>query len=585
MAYQSLYRKWRPQTFAAMVGQEVVSRTLENAVRTGRIAHAYLFTGPRGTGKTSAARLFAKALNCAERQGAEPCDRCSSCVAIREGHSVDVLEIDGASNRGIGEIRELREHVGIAPMLGRYRFYIIDEVHQLTDQAFNALLKTLEEPPAHVIFILATTDAHKVPATIASRCQQFSFQRIAPRPLRERLSFVAQQEGIEVDERALALIVQAADGSLRDALSLLDQAVSFSGYTISAAMLEQMLGFVPEEAVEAFVEALRQRSLNDTLTILARVSDAGGDLRQFTQQVIEVLRRKLLTISKGIADREADWSGLQLVEAIRILAAVDFGTRFAVSPELALELAVAEICFGCSPLPELPRQTAVTTEVSLAPTSGETVSADQPQVQRLSGEQHEGPMAEVVSQPTVGIAAPVVGGRGATVDSGVYDSVRRQWETVVDHLRAVDKRAQALCNSCVFLGIDENVLLLSANGNEFVHRAVNDAKSHGVIERVVREVFGRGLVVRCDLQGGSLANQEHAAERIGDTSRADRVVLQQEDGTALSGSRLADHEPAEAEDKLDQLVRHDPTVKMAMEVFGAKIDRVLIEEGERLRKG
>src|SRR6185312_4672396 len=275
MAYQSLYRKWRPQTFAAMVGQEHVARTLANAVREERMAHAYLFTGPRGTGKTSAARLFAKALDCAERVGGEPCDRCASCVAIRDGRSLDVLEIDGASNRGIDEIRDLRERVGMAPSTGPFRFYIIDEVHQLTEAAFNALLKTLEEPPAHVIFILATTDAHKVPATISSRCQHFSFHRHNAAGTRARLTEVAAAEGFTLEPAALEQLVQVADGSLRDALSILDQAVAFCGPTVGIDQLTAMLGLVPQAAVAEFAGYLRERNLAAAVQMPHRLAEDG----------------------------------------------------------------------------------------------------------------------------------------------------------------------------------------------------------------------------------------------------------------------------------------------------------------------
>ena len=223
MAYVALYRQWRPQDFKNLVGQNHISSTLKNAIQLGKIAHAYLFSGPRGTGKTSTAKILAKSLNCMNGPTSDPCNVCANCERITNGTSMDVLEIDAASNRGIDEIRELRESVKFAPVDGRYKVYIIDEVHMLTNEAFNALLKTLEEPPAHVVFILATTEAHKIPATIHSRCQRFDFRRIGFREIEQRLTDVAQHNGLTVAPDALKLIASHADGGLRDALSILDQ--------------------------------------------------------------------------------------------------------------------------------------------------------------------------------------------------------------------------------------------------------------------------------------------------------------------------------------------------------------------------
>nr|MBI3613485.1 DNA polymerase III subunit gamma/tau [Nitrospirota bacterium] len=296
--YVVLARKWRPQQFDDVVGQEHVARTLTNALTAGRIAHAYLFAGPRGVGKTTMARLLAKALNCQTASTATPtaCGQCESCQEIAQGIAVDVMEIDGASSRGINEIRELRERINYAPLKGRRRVYIIDEVHMLTNEAFNALLKTLEEPPPHVVFIFATTELHKVPATIQSRCQQFLFRRLSRREIVVRLELIAKREGFALSSSGLVMIAQAADGSLRDALSLLDQAVAFGGPSITDEELRQLLGVIDRRQMTELFEALAQREANGALTVIRSLSRQGQDLRQLCGMILEWLRH--LTVAK-----------------------------------------------------------------------------------------------------------------------------------------------------------------------------------------------------------------------------------------------------------------------------------------------
>jgi DNA polymerase-3 subunit gamma/tau len=290
MTYQVLARKWRPQTFESVVGQDAITRTLRNALAAGRIAHAYLFAGPRGIGKTTTARLLARSLLCGDRRGAEPCDRCVVCEETRAGTSVDVLEIDGASNRGIEEIRTLRENVKYAPSRGRYKVYIIDEVHQLTEAAFNALLKTLEEPPAHVVFVLATTDPRDIPATVLSRVQRFDFRPIAPDVLVSRLQAILAEEQVSFDPAALPQVVRAADGSLRDALSLLDTAIAYGNGRVEAETVAHLLGATAPVEVRAFAEALIAHDVAAAVSAIDRAVREGEDLQAFARDVIERLR-------------------------------------------------------------------------------------------------------------------------------------------------------------------------------------------------------------------------------------------------------------------------------------------------------
>lgn len=298
---QVLYRKWRPQQFTDLVGQEHVAQTLRRAVAENRLSHAYLFTGPRGTGKTSTARILAKALNCAAPADSEPDGACESCVAIAEGTMMDLIEIDAASNRGIDDIRSLREKVQFSPSTGRYKVYIVDEVHMLTEAAFNALLKTLEEPPPHVILVLATTEPHKVPATIISRCQRFDFRRIPNASVTQRLAMIAEQEGFEVEEEALGIVARAAWGSLRDAQNLLEQlAISYGG-TVTAEHVRELLGIGSTSSSITLASSLLRGDVAAALAEINRLAGSGADLRVLRTSALEAIRAALL-IKTGVTD-------------------------------------------------------------------------------------------------------------------------------------------------------------------------------------------------------------------------------------------------------------------------------------------
>ncbi len=312
MSYQVIARKWRPQTFDEVVGQEHVSTTLKNSIRAGRIGHAYLFTGIRGVGKTTAARILAKALNCERGPTPEPCNECRSCIEITQGVSMDVQEIDGASNRGIDNVRDLREGVAFAPARDRFKVYIIDEVHMLTQEAFNALLKTLEEPPAHVVFIFATTEAHKVPATIASRCQVFEFRRIPVDLLVARLRLIAEREGFQVSEEALRLIAREADGSLRDASSFLDQVASFCGGRMDVEQVTEVLRTGNRAAAREVLRAVLSDDPAGAMRVFLQASGRGVPPRQFLRDVARVLSDALKV--RLLGDEAARETGLTQAE-------------------------------------------------------------------------------------------------------------------------------------------------------------------------------------------------------------------------------------------------------------------------------
>lgn len=357
MASQSLYRKWRSQTFDEMVGQELITHTLKNALQHDKLSHAYLFTGPRGTGKTTTARLLAKTVNCSNVQNGEPCNVCQQCREITAGTSFNVIEIDAASNRGIDSIRELREKVMMPPATGKYKIYILDEAHMLTTEAFNALLKTLEEPPDYAIFVMATTDVHKMLPTVLSRCQRFDFKRFTTRQIVEHLRHVAGEEQIEVEKSALELIARTAAGGMRDALSLLDQAIAYSGDTISLAQVQSMLGVADPRAIWKLLAHIASLDSPALLYLIHELSEAGADLRQINSQIMEYWRALMLakagadvaTIMDLTEDELNEVAQLipaftleELTECARIFAQNDLMQKNQGTPQLGLELASLE---------------------------------------------------------------------------------------------------------------------------------------------------------------------------------------------------------------------------------------------------
>ncbi|HAU31369.1 MAG: DNA polymerase III, subunits gamma and tau [Desulfotomaculum sp. 46_80] len=353
MAYLALYRKWRPQLFEQIVGQEHITRTLQNALLAEKASHAYLFCGPRGTGKTSTAKVLAKALNCRQRSGAEPCNVCVNCREVTAGASMDVIEIDAASHRGIDEIRELREKTGFAPASGKYRVYIIDEVHMLTTEAFNALLKTLEEPPSHVVFILATTEPNKVPLTILSRCQRFDFHRLSSRHILGRLQEVIEETKAGAEEGVLYLIARYAEGSLRDALSIWDQVSALGGDKVTLDDVHQLLGTVREDMLDEAARALGSGNTRLLLEIVSSLVEQGKDLRTFVRELMAFLRKILLQLVSpdakeelSLTEREriAGITGLlgreQLLGLLQLLGKTEQEMKWSSQPRILLEVAL-----------------------------------------------------------------------------------------------------------------------------------------------------------------------------------------------------------------------------------------------------
>ncbi|NBI31079.1 DNA polymerase III subunit gamma/tau [Chengkuizengella marina] len=358
MSHIALYRKWRSQTFQEVVGQKHIVQTLQNSLKENRFTHAYLFSGPRGTGKTSTAKIFAKALNCESGPAMEPCNQCNACKRITEGAVMDVMEIDAASNRGVEEIRDIRDKVKYAPTEVSYKIYIIDEVHMLTTEAFNALLKTLEEPPAHVIFILATTEPHRIPATIISRCQRFDFRRVAIEEQEKRMRFICEQENISIDDDALQYIALLSDGGMRDALSLLDQIVSFSGQHISYEQVIEATGGIESSQFLKIAEAVKEQNAGQILELISHLMQEGKDADKCLESLIyyyrDLLVIKMVDQAQDVTDRVLDVSSYsnlaeeyeneEVFQIIDTLNQYQVEMKYASNPQTLLEIALMKIC-------------------------------------------------------------------------------------------------------------------------------------------------------------------------------------------------------------------------------------------------
>ena len=548
MSYQVLARKWRPQLFEDLVGQEHVSQTLKNAITADRVHHAFLFTGARGVGKTSAARIFAKALNCQEGPTTQPCGVCPSCIEITKSQGIDVLEIDGASNTGVDDIRELRENIRYLPSQSRYKIFIIDEVHMLSLNAFNALLKTLEEPPAHAKFIFATTEPHKIPITILSRCQRFDFKKIGLAPLQVRLRYIVDQENIQIEDSGLAIIARSGGGSMRDALSTLDQVIAFCGDQVDDDELQGLLGLVSRALLQATVEAILDRDAGRLLSLVQNVDEHGHSFRQLCQQLVELVRALVVVKVVGQPGDLIDVGETELQEIKSLSAAASLEdlqrlltilirteADLAVSnyPRLTMEMVLVKLA-------GLPRGIDVATLIARLESLEKQLATGLPVPQRK-------PVEDVSVPLPVEVPPQEESPAEKSVELPISGSGDKDWAGLVEFVKKRRKpRISSLLEQSSLLLLELPRLRIGMPGRFF---SLADGEMRQEIQALAAEYFATAVKVE--------------VEKVGN---GDKAPLSLHDERAQQES--------DRQKKLRENAVEHPAVKSALNIFGGEIEDV-----------
>ena len=522
---QALYRKWRPRQWDEVVGQEHILQTLTNAVRAGRVGHAYLFAGPRGTGKTTVARIIAKAVNCLNEDPAKrPCNECEHCKAVNENRFLDLIEIDAASNTSVDDVRDLRDKINFSPSQGKYKIYIIDEVHMLSTAAFNALLKTLEEPPPHAIFVLATTEIHKIPATVLSRCQRHEFRRVPVDEIVALLKQIAKQEKIKVDEDALTLIARQATGSVRDAISLLDQ-LSSTGGKIDLALTQTVLGTATSQTVLDLIASIQDNQPAPAMDAIHRALDAGADPRSLARQIVDYLRGLLLIqmgnddqveVSKEVKETMSKhakaFSTHNVLRMMKAFNAAAVDTRGGWQPSLSLELAVAEVLEASDNIPVVREEKPVK-----AKAGGSAVQESKPEKKPVKSAEpkakseapaktakKEAPLEKQASKvEAVSGVVPsdsVPEGKVKTQKKGTavisITDVVKAWRDIRSLVKPDHPSIEALLNSCKPLDVRGDELYLGFQSNK-VRELFDIPERVAIARKAMAEVLGVELTIKC----------------------------------------------------------------------------------------
>ena len=595
MEYQVSARKFRPGTFEELIGQPHVVQTLRNAILRQQVAHAYLFSGMRGVGKTTAARILAKALNCgrSEADGPErspeqsrksptpdPCGQCESCLEITRGNSVDVIEIDGASNTGVDDVRELRENVKFSPFRGTYRIYIIDEVHMLSNSAFNALLKTLEEPPPHAVFIFATTEVHKIPPTITSRCQHFNFRRIPRREIIARLQEVVTHVGVTINERSLGAMARASEGSMRDALSLLDQAVAFGGQSITEHDVDEMLGAVPDELVGRIVQTVVTQDPAAAVALVGEVVDHGYDLRAYCGAVVERMRHLMIAAvvpgfeqAQGLMDlpdedvkhlltEAKSFSVEQVQDVFHLFAQAEDRLRSTAHPRFVFEVAAVRAARLLQPGAQVLRQAE--TGRGAQP---QTASAPAEKPRPVSGQGgHPSPPAQ---KPPISNAAraphaarPSVTAKPAPqpkpASPGSPPAIREEdWQRIVDSVIQSSPNVGMFLEMGTLVKIEGNQVIVGFPKTASVACSrIQKEETRALIAKVCQTVTGAGIHLRV-------------------------VELTGEPGDGLTIRQMRNKRREEDDEALLAQARANPMVKQAMELFGGEVVKASRPSGKK----
>lgn len=572
MEYQSLYRKWRPQTFEDIIGQKHITQTLINAISLNRISHAYIFSGPRGVGKTTTARILAKSLNCIKGPTPHPCNKCERCIRITDGYSMDVIEIDGASNRGIDDIRDLRNKVKFAPAEGKYKVYIIDEVHMLTTEAFNALLKTLEEPPSHVIFIFATTNPHKIPSTILSRCQWFNFRRISLADIVAKLDMIVKDEKLNIDNKTLNIIARSSTGSMRDAESALDQIIAYCGKDINSQSVREVLGIIEEEVFFEFTEAIIKDDTLKGIEIINRTSDLGGDASQFVKNLMryvhnlsiaKVCQKEILNLQGiFIEDRERLLKQSKTIKLEKLFNIVDYlaeverKMRYTRHPWILLEMLVIKFTAGenCS-LEEVEEEKD---EHFLDFSAKKDVS--------ISSKKNAETREEV--PPKKKIQDKIKSKEGSSVKAKelpINLELTQAWPTILDRIKKTKMAVYSFIIANNLITIENNKLIIGFDKEYTFHKESLEKKNNKILlQELIKEETGRLLTIECI---------------INDNGKEDSI-LEVEQGSKEKAARTRNEEEKEREERAGD--EKDNMKKRSNEISK---DNILIKESLNLFEG